>query len=111
MTKITFIGAGSIVFTRNLCNDILLTPVLQDCTIVLMDVDSLRLERSRKLVQAIIDRRGLQAQVQATLDRREAVKDAQYVITTFQQGGLEAYALTPSARAVSFVGYERFRSF
>jgi alpha-galactosidase len=93
MSKITFVGAGSIVFTRNLCSDILLTPVLQDCVISLMDIDTVRLERSRKLVQAIIDRRGLKARVEATLDQREAVKDARYVITTFQQGVLDAYAL------------------
>jgi alpha-galactosidase len=93
MTKITIIGAGSIVFTRNLCSDILLTPVLQDCTISLMDIDPVRLERSRKLVQAIVDRRGLKAQVEATTDQREAVRDARFVITTFQQGGLDAYAL------------------
>lgn len=93
MSKITFIGAGSVVFTRNLCSDILLTPALQDSTISLMDLDPIRLERSRKLVQAIIDRRGLKAHVEATLDRREAVRDARYVITTFQQGGLDAYAL------------------
>lgn len=93
MSKITFIGAGSIVFTRNLCSDILLTPALQDSTISLMDIDPVRLERSRKLVQAIIDRRGLKACVEATTDRREAVKDARFVITTFQQGGLDAYAL------------------
>ncbi len=93
MSKITFIGAGSIVFTRNLCSDILLTPALQDSTIALMDIDPVRLERSCNLVQTIIDRRGLTARVEATLDRREAVKDAQYVITTFQQGGLDAYAL------------------
>jgi len=93
MLKIAFIGAGSVVFTRNLCSDILLTPVLQDCTISLMDIDPVRLERSRKLVQAIIDQRGLKARAEATMDRREAVKDARYVITTFQQGGLDAYAL------------------
>jgi alpha-galactosidase len=93
MSKIAFVGAGSIVFTRNLCSDILLTPVLQDCSISLMDIDPVRLERSRKLVQAIIERRGLEARVEATMDRREAIKDARYVITTFQQGGLDAYAM------------------
>jgi alpha-galactosidase len=93
MSKITFIGAGSVVFTRNLCSDILLTPVLQDSTISLMDIDPVRLERSRKLVQALIDRRGLKACVEATTDQREAVQDTRYVITTFQQGGLDAYAL------------------
>jgi alpha-galactosidase len=93
MPKITLIGAGSVVFTRNLCSDILLTPALQASTITLMDIDPERLRQSRELVQAIVERRRLKAQVEATLDRREAVRDADYVITTFQQGGLEAYAL------------------
>jgi alpha-galactosidase len=92
MGKITLIGAGSVVFTRNLCNDILLTPALQESTIALMDIDPQRLAQARDLVQTIVDRWGLEARVEATTDRREAVWDADYVITTFQQGGLEAYA-------------------
>jgi alpha-galactosidase len=91
MTKIALIGAGSFVFTRNLCNDILLTPGLQDCTIALMDIDPTRLSQVRNVIQAMVDRRGLPARVEATLDRREAVAGAGYVITTFQQGGLEAF--------------------
>jgi alpha-galactosidase len=93
MPKITFIGAGSVVFTRNLCSDILLTPALQDSTITLMDIDAGRLAQARDLVQTLIDARKLKARVEATTDRREAVRGADYVITTFQQGGLEAYAL------------------
>jgi alpha-galactosidase len=108
MPKITLIGAGSTVFTRNLCSDILLTPTLQESTIALMDIDADRLNQAETLVQDIIDQRGLNAQVVATLNRREAVRGADYVITTFQQGGLEAYALssvsaTPSAPAACFV--------
>ncbi len=93
MPKITLIGAGSVVFTRNLCSDILLTPALQESIIALMDIDPDRLKQARDLVQAIVDQRDLKARVEATLDRREAVHDADYVITTFQQGGLDAYAL------------------
>jgi alpha-galactosidase len=93
MPKIAFIGAGSVVFTRNLCSDILLTPALQGSTIALMDIDAGRLAQARDLVQALIDARKLGARVEATTDRREAVRGADYVITTFQQGGLEAYAL------------------
>ncbi len=93
MTQITFIGAGSLVFTRRLCADILLTPALEDATIVLMDIDADRLEQARSLVQALVDRWGRPARVQATTDRREAIRGADYVITTFQQGGLEAYRL------------------
>jgi alpha-galactosidase len=93
MPKITFIGAGSVVFTRNLCSDILLTPALQESTITLMDIDAGRLAQARDLVQTLIDARKLKARVEATTDRRAAVRGADYVITTFQQGGLEAYAL------------------
>ena len=93
MPKITLIGAGSVVFTRNLCSDILLTPALQGSTITLMDIDPARLAQARDLVQAIVERRGLQAHIEATTDHQEAVQDADYVITTFQQGGLDAYKL------------------
>jgi len=93
MTKVTLVGAGSLVFTRNLCSDILLTPALQDATLMLMDIDPQRLERSRRVVETMVHKRGLPAKVAATLDRREAVRGAQYVITTFQQGGLDAYTL------------------
>jgi len=93
MPKIALIGAGSVVFTRNLCNDILLTPALQDSTIALMDIDPQRLAQAHDLVRAIVDRRGAQARVEATTERRKAVQDADYVITTFQQGGLDAYKL------------------
>jgi len=91
MAKITFIGAGSLVFTHNLCNDILLAPALQDSTIMLMDMDPERLEQSKQIVQAIADKRKLPARIEAATDRAKAIRDADYVITTFQEGGLEAY--------------------
>ena len=81
------------MFTRNLTSDILLTPTLQESTIALMDVDPQRLEQSRQIVQSMIDRRKSNARVMATLDRKQAIEDSDYVITTFQQGGLDAYRL------------------
>lgn len=93
MAKIALIGAGSVVFTRNLCSDILLAPALQGSEIALMDIDPNRLETARQLVQTIVDKRKLPAKVTATTNRREAVRGARYVITTFQQGGLGAYQL------------------
>jgi alpha-galactosidase len=93
MAKITFIGAGSLVFTRNLCSDVLLAPALQESTITLMDIDAGRLEQARSIVQAMVDKRKLKAKVEATTDRSEAITGADYVITTFQQGGLDAYKL------------------
>jgi alpha-galactosidase len=93
MAKIALIGAGSIVFTRNLCSDILLAPALQQSTIALMDIDPVRLAQAYDLVQAMVEARGIGARVEATLDRRAAVQGADYVITTFQQGGLDAYRM------------------
>ncbi len=93
MPKITFIGAGSLVFTRQLCNDILLTPALEESTITLMDIDATRLRQAQQIVQSIVDRRGLPATVEATTDQRAAVRGADFVVTTFQQGGLDAYRL------------------
>jgi alpha-galactosidase len=92
MTKIALIGAGSVVFTRNLASDILLVPELQDATIALMDIDAARLALARDLVQKMITERKLPAKVEATLDRRAAIKGARYVVVTIQVGGLSAYA-------------------
>ena len=92
MVKIALIGAGSVVFTRNLVNDILSFPALQDCTISLMDIDPGRLELARDLVSTLIAQRGLPARVEASLDRAEAIRGAHFVIVTVQVGGLDAYA-------------------
>ncbi len=92
MPKITLIGAGSFIFTRNLCSDLLLTPALEGCTIALMDIDAGRLEDSRAFVQSMIEARGARAHLEATTDLAEAVRGADYVITTFMVGGLDAYS-------------------
>ena len=93
MPKIALIGAGSVVFTRNLCSDILFAPALRDSTIALMDIDPARLATARQAVEGLVAHHNAPAHVTATTDRREAVRDADYVITTFQQGGLTAYDL------------------
>ena len=92
MTKIALIGAGSVVFTRNLINDVLSFPALADSTISLMDIDAGRLGLARDLVAAMIAARGASARLEATLDRREAIRGAQYVFVTVQVGGLDAYS-------------------
>ena len=58
---------------------------------MLMDVNPERLEQSRQIVQAISHKRKLPARIEATADRAQAIRGAAYVVTTFQQGGLEAY--------------------
>src|SRR5690242_17129605 len=89
MPRIAFIGAGSTVFTRNLISDILSLPELRDdATLALMDIDPARLRTSTKVADQLA--RGTGSRVEATLDRREALDGADYVVTSFQIGGLEA---------------------
>ena len=90
LTKITFIGAGSVEFTEELITDILLFPELQDSEIWLMDIDEDRLEIAYGLALRIAEQLNVKPVIRKTLDRREALKDAGYVINTIQVGGLEA---------------------
>ncbi|MFA6133568.1 MAG: alpha-galactosidase [Phycisphaerae bacterium] len=91
MARITFIGAGSLGFTRGLVRDILTFPLLQDSTIVLMDIDKERLEFVRQAVQAIIDRGNYPAKVVATMNRAEALKGADAVLCTILCGSLDVW--------------------
>lgn len=89
MPTIAFIGAGSTVFTRNLIADALSLPELRDdTTFALMDIDPGRLKTSTKVAGQLA--RGTGSRVEATLDRGEALDGADYVVTSFQVGGLEA---------------------
>ncbi len=93
MPKITFIGAGSAVFTRNLIGDILTYPELDASRICLMDIDEGRLTMVEKLAQKMIAAQGSSITIESTTDRRAALTDANYVIVTIQVGGLDAYAM------------------
>jgi alpha-galactosidase len=91
MIKIAFIGAGSLGFTRDLVRDVLTFPLLQDATLSLMDIDPERLEFARKSVQRIIDMGKYPATVTATLDRAEALRDADIVLVTILSGSTEVW--------------------
>ncbi len=93
MPKITFIGAGSAVFTRNLLGDILTYPELDGSRICLMDIDEGRLKVVDALANKMVVQRKSHATVESTTDRREALRDADYVIITIQVGGLDAYEM------------------
>jgi len=85
--RVVFIGAGSVVFTRNLTRDILTFPELQDSEIVLMDIDGDRLSCALKLVSRMAETAGSPVCVSGTRDRRQALKGADYVVVTIQVGG------------------------
>jgi alpha-galactosidase len=91
MTKIAFIGAGSLGFTRNLVRDILSFPLLQDASLSLMDINPERLDFSKKSVQRIIDKGKYPARVTATLDRLEALREADIVLVTILTGSTEVW--------------------
>lgn len=87
MPKITFIGAGSTVFAKNLLGDILSFPELADCEISLHDIDETRLISSEIVAGRVAESLGVDAKIAASLDRRRALQDADYVIAMFQVGG------------------------
>ncbi len=91
MAKITFIGAGSFGFTRGLVMDILTFPTMKDATISLMDIDSERLEYTRKCVQHIVDLGKYPAKVETTTDRKKALKGSDAVLCTLLLGGTEVW--------------------
>src|SRR5687767_5731677 len=87
MARIAFIGAGSTVFARSLLGDILSFPELRDSVISLHDIDPERLETTRAVATWLAGQLGAGALIEATLDRRAALSDADYVICMFQIGG------------------------
>ncbi len=89
--RVVFIGAGSVVFTRNLTRDILTFPELGDSEIVLMDIDGERLSRAHKLVSRMAETAKSPVRVIATTDRRQALKGADYVVVTIQVGGIDQW--------------------
>jgi alpha-galactosidase len=93
MPKIGMIGAGSVIFCKTLVNDILATPALEDSEICLMSRTRPKLDRMEAFVQRMIKEHGLKAKVWSTLDRREALAGAKYVIVMIQVGGVEAFRL------------------
>ena len=90
--KIVFIGAGSVIFTRNLVRDVLSFPAFRDCTISLVDIDENNLALAKRTVDRIIEAGNYPAKVEATTDRTEALKGADGVLCTIQVGGAAAFS-------------------
>lgn len=91
--RIALIGAGSLVFAKTLVGDILATPALRGADLRLMSRTRPKIEQLERHVRRLIADNGLPATVSHTLDRREALRDADYVICMVQVGGLEAFRL------------------
>jgi alpha-galactosidase len=90
--KIAFIGAGSVGFTQKLVTDLLCVPELQDAELALTDISAHNLSMAERLVDRIVAVNRLPTSVTASLDRRQALEGARYVINCVRIGGLEAFA-------------------
>lgn len=91
MLKIAMIGAGSIGFTRRLMMDILAVEQFRDTEFRFMDINEENLQMATNLCRKMIRDNGLEAVIHATTDRREAIRDADYVFCFVRVGGLEAF--------------------
>tara|TARA_B100001971_G_scaffold79841_2_gene73506 strand:+ start:185 stop:1471 length:1287 start_codon:yes stop_codon:yes gene_type:complete len=86
LTKISLIGAGSVVFARRLLQDIVCVPELSDSTVSLMDTDSERLGLMSKFANKLVRDTGTNINVETTTERREALHGSDYVLTTIRVG-------------------------
>ncbi len=93
MRKIAIIGAGSIVFCKTLILDIMATKELENTTFALMAPSTVRTSQVEAFVKRVIKENGLKTEVYVTTNQRDAIKDADYVISAFQVGGVTAFGL------------------
>jgi len=78
MAKIAMLGAGSLVFCKTLLSDFLATPALAGSEYRLMALTHTRLDKMHAFAERMIKDNGINATVVSTIDRREALKDADY---------------------------------
>ncbi len=90
--KITFMGAGSTIFARNVLGDCMSTEALRDSTFALYDIDAERIEESRVILEAIRAQTGGYGKIECYVgveNRKEALRDAKFVINAIQVGGYD----------------------
>ena len=93
MLKITFLGAGSTIFARNVLGDVMCTPALRECEIALYDIDETRLQESYQILQTINrnvnEGRAVIRSYLGVENRKEALRGAKFVVNAVQIGGYE----------------------
>ena len=97
MIKVTFMGAGSPVFARNVLGDCMCTPALRGLDIALYDIDAVRLDESQKMLDAINRNVQGNATIKSYLgveNRREALRGADFVVNAIQVGLYEPCTVT-----------------
>ncbi|MFM9107182.1 MAG: alpha-glucosidase/alpha-galactosidase [Chloroflexota bacterium] len=94
MARITFVGAGSTVFARNLLQDLFTFPELRESEIVLFDIDPGRLADTEAVATRLAAEAGARPAISATTDRRRALDGADYAINMIQVGGYRPATVT-----------------
>ena len=97
MPKITFMGAGSSVFAKNVLGDSMCTPALENSVLALYDIDPKRLEESHLMLTAINNNLGNKAKIETYCgveNRKDALRGANYVVNAIQVGLYEPCTVT-----------------
>src|SRR5690625_6226209 len=89
MSKITFFGSVSSDIAKNLLGDCITVPSLQYFEIALFDIDHDRLKDSETMLKNIKKNLGSTVEINSYTDRKDALRDAKYVINAIQVGGYE----------------------
>ncbi|WP_280769612.1 alpha-glucosidase/alpha-galactosidase [Salipaludibacillus daqingensis] len=90
MTKrITFIGAGSTIFAKNVLGDCMFVPALNGFEFALHDIDEKRLQESEQMLKNLAQKYNDSISIVSYLDRKEALNGAKYVVNAIQVGGYE----------------------
>ncbi len=87
--KITFMGAGSTIFARNVIGDCMCSEVLRDSVFALYDIDAARLEESRIILEAMRENKGGFGKIECYCgveNRKEALRGANFVVNAIQVG-------------------------
>ncbi|MCJ7840272.1 alpha-glucosidase/alpha-galactosidase [Lederbergia sp. NSJ-179] len=94
MSKISFLGAGSTVFAKNVLGDCMLVPSIQGFEFALFDIDQERLKDSEDMLNNLKATTGSTVNIKAYTDRKEALRGAKYVINAIQVGGYDPCTIT-----------------
>jgi alpha-galactosidase len=89
MIKVAMIGAGSVVFCKTLTGDLLSFPEFRNATFTYMDVNQERLDVGAALCRKIAKSMDAHPTIQTTRDRKEAIRDADFIIVMVQVGGFD----------------------
>ncbi|KAE9529101.1 alpha-glucosidase/alpha-galactosidase [Testudinibacter aquarius] len=92
--KITFIGAGSTIFVKNILSDVFHKPALKQAKIALMDIDQTRLQESQFVIDKLMRSAGANGSIECYTNQKEALRDADFVVVAFQIGGYEPCTVT-----------------